>query len=72
MQDLPKGQQRTESYGDGRRVNQPGTYFHEKSGKWLEANSIPHADAAVRVGYVLATSEHKKFIQSEREKLKKG
>lgn len=71
MDNLPHGLTQ-EKRGDGQTANMPGVYFHEKSGKWLEARSIEHADAAVRTGYVLATSEHKKFIQSEREKLKKG
>jgi len=71
MQDLPKGQS-AETYGDGRRPNLPGVYFHEKAGQWIEAKSIPQADAFVRVGYVPATSEHKKFIEAEKLKLKKG
>lgn len=71
MQDLPKGQA-TETYGDGRRPNMPGVYFHEKAGQWMEARSIPQADAFVRVGYVPATKEHLKFIEAEKLKTKEG
>ncbi len=69
MQDLPKGRA-AETYGDGRRPNMPGVYFHEKAGQWIEAKSIPQADAFVRVGYVPATKEHLRFIEAEKEKLK--
>jgi hypothetical protein len=71
MQVLPKGQA-AESYGDGRQPNRLGMYFHEKSGKWIEARSIPQADAFVRVGYVPATKEHLKFIEAEKLKTKEG
>lgn len=72
MDNLPKGKQAVEKQGDGRRINRPGLYFHEKAGKWVEAIAPEQADAFVRLGYIPATDEHKKLIQTEREKLKKG
>lgn len=68
MDNLPKGKA-NEIDGDGRKTNPTGLYFHEGSKGWMDCRSTPQADAAVRVGFVLANAEQKKFVESERARL---
>ena len=69
MDNLPKGKS-AETYGDGRKTNPTGLYFHTSAQKWAEASNVPQADAFVRLGFTLATAEQKKFVETERAKLK--
>jgi hypothetical protein len=69
MDNLPKGKA-NEVSGDGRKANPIGLYFHPEAKVWMDAKSVPHADAFVRLGYTLANAEQKKFVEAERAKLK--
>lgn len=69
MDNLPKGKAHEVS-GEGRKSNPIGLYYHEPTKNWVEASSIPQADAFVRIGFVHANAEQKKFIEAERLKLK--
>lgn len=72
-QNIARGRQDLENQGDGRQVNEPGVYFHEKAGKFIEtAQLVPghiQADAAVQIGYRPATdkevAELRKMQESE-------
>jgi hypothetical protein len=69
MDNLPKGKANEKS-GDGRKSNPVGLYFHSEAKVWVEARNVPQADAFVRLGYTLATPEQKKYVETERAKLK--
>ncbi len=65
---LPKGKA-DEVYGDGRKRNPIGMYFHPTAKVAVTATSVPQADAFVRLGYVFANAEQKKFIAEQKAKL---
>lgn len=69
MDNLPKGKA-NEVSGEGRKANPTGLYFHEPTKNWVEATNVPQADAFVRLGFVHANAEQKKYVESERAKLK--
>jgi len=69
MDNLPKGKA-NEVSGEGRKSNPVGLYFHSEAKVWVEARNVPQADAFVRLGYTLATPEQKKYVETERAKLK--
>ena len=69
MDNLPKGKAQEVS-GEGRKANPTGLYFHPEAKVWVEATSVPQADAFIRIGYKLANTEQRKYVEAERAKLK--
>ena len=55
MSRLPAPSVGTENQGDGRKVNRPGVYVHDKAGAVIETSPLVpghvQADALVQLGY---------------------